>query len=450
MTLPLRPYQEAALQRFLVERRLVLSHAPGAGKTLTAIAAAQALNAQRILVVASALARPTWVREFAKWWPEVQAHGITMRRQTKSGTKKALAARDIAYGASVQVISYNLLGELDAAPRDIVIFDEVHALRNPLSKQSRIAKAYMRAHPQVPALALTATPVPTEVANVWNLVDTLWPSYLGKPTDTGDVSWSFRRNYQHNERNDYGTRWYGAKAEALPALRDKLAPIMHVVTEAEFAQFAPPLFSEILWIDDAAQTPAHVTADWLEAREAEGQTHVGVFTYLHATAGIVAVNAGGWTTYRVDGSMTPEKRAEVLAAAAEAPKALIIATVESVRESISLSFLKAALVFEFRTAPAQAVQFLGRFARADSKTMAPTRVQYAAWPADESRAEKLKERLDAVSELYSTGKKHAELSALMAPRPLTEERLENMFESMFSIFQPNAAARLYETAEDDE
>ena len=441
----LRPYQQAAITRLQAspDKRLLLAWDPGAGKTRGAIEIAKALGAQRILVVASALARPVWRAEFAKWWPEREAHTIRFGRERKSVTKAQARERDEAYAAPVQVVSYALLKGLDGTARDLLILDEVHALRNPLSKQSRMVKAFVRANPATVVVALSATPIPSNVQNVWNLVDTLVPGLLGKATKTGDVSWDFRARYMHRTVNEYGTAYAGVKADALPGLAKRLEPLMHRVTETEFAAFLPPVVASMLYIDEA-RSDADVAADWLEEQVGNERTHIGLFPFNHDLAGALATMAAEFSEYDVfsfTGMQTPEERSRMIAAAREAPRSILIATAESVRESVSLSGVKDALILQWRTTPAQALQLFGRFGRADADKRVTT-IRYVAHPGDESRAEALQGRLDVSAALYEAGPKAELLQSLFAPRPMTEERLEDMMAQMFGTFNEAAVARV--------
>lgn len=74
MTSPLRSYQtDAAIEAAQTIQRsggYYIQHPPGAGKSLTAIAVARLLKAERIVVVCPLVAIGVWHREFAKWWPD--------------------------------------------------------------------------------------------------------------------------------------------------------------------------------------------------------------------------------------------------------------------------------------------------------------------------------------------------------------------------------------------
>lgn len=436
----LRPYQHAAIAKFFSKpnKRLILAHATGSGKTRVALEIARALEAKSVLVVGSAQSRGTWIHEARRWLPEVPFQSILYGPANKSLTKKQHAQRAASYASPYQVVSYSLLKHLlGTGPRDLIVFDEAHALRAPLSQQSRVAKLFMRSLPKVPALLLTATPIPTEVMNLWNLVDTLFPSLLGVEAATGDVSWSFKNKYCQCELREWpggSARYYfGANEENLPELAKRLEPIQHCVSSAEVAQYAPPLNANILWVDEPGVTDADIASDWLDAREADESTHVGLFSWTHKVAEELkdAARNKGWEPVLVTGRMSPEQRQAALDLARRAAKACIVGTAGALAESISLSFIKQALVFEWRATPGQAVQFSGRFARQDSTSPAPTYLLYVARTDDEREANILRQRLEAVSQLYQQDARAEQLQAIMAPRELTESHLALLCQNMF-------------------
>lgn len=442
----LRPYQEEGVRRVLArkDRRLILAWDPGAGKTLGAITIAKALNAKRILVVASALARPVWMAEFAKWSSYIP-HSIRFGKKRKCLTIAHASEKEDSYAADVQVVSYALVKDVGMHRRDLVILDEMHALRNPLSKQSRAVKALLRANPDMPCIGLSASPIPSVIQNIWNPVDTLYPNALGSATRTGDVGYSFKSMYMLREEVSWpggsATHFYGVRNGALKSLSDRIAPFIHRVCEPEFAKYLPPLNASITWVDECEKSNAELAEEWLHVRLAEERTHVGLFSYTRDLAKDMqarAMQVCPENVHYVSGEISPEARAEILAEAAAAPRAIVIATCESVRESISLSFIKNAAIFEWRQTPAQAVQLIGRFARADSTTQAPTFVEYFAHPGDEEKADTLRTRIDTLSKLYAQDPKSQRLAQIMQAPTMTEAKLTDLCSKMFATVNHNA------------
>jgi hypothetical protein len=451
----LRPYQQEAIDWFfaLPKRRAILSHSMGAGKTRTALEIAKRLGAKRILIVCSAMARGTWVRETAKWAPELQLHSIRFGVANGSLTKAQKAEREAAYAADVQVVSYALLKHVDGSPRDLVIADESHRIKSPTSAQGRQFKAYLDAYPDVPALLLTATLVTKEVEDLWHQVECLYPGYFGEAPDTGEVPWSFRRSYMESEEGWEGRKkWFGAKQDALPRLGNKLKPLMHRVTSEEVSKFTPPLHMTMMWVDDPRQKDAAIAKEWLTDKADEGVTHTGAFAWLHETAGLLAAaaRAAGWPVVFVTGSHGPEQRQQLLDEAKAMPRCCVVGTAGSLAESISLSFVREAIVTEWRSSPGQALQFLGRFGRMDSATLAPTYLQFIARTDDSIDAEKLIERLTAVNTLMKADAKSEQLQEMLKPRVLDEALLENIMAASFRTVRLGLANAMIDEGDSDD
>lgn len=435
---PLKPFQLAGIE-FVLARpafRAILAMATGAGKTRTALEIARRLNVKRLLVLGSAQSRAVWPKEAEFWTPELALRSVRFGKGNKSLTKKEAAEREAAYAAPMQVCSFALAKHLDGPPPDLLIVDEAHALKSPTSRQGRLVREYVHANPQMPVLLLTATPAPREIQDIWHLVETIAPGYLGEPTDTHDVPWSFKRQYCLSKEGWQGRKvYYGANTGNLPRLAKKLEPLMFRVSDAEVAAHTPKLNANILWVDEPKIKDFDIATDWMEGREFDESTHIGLFAWTHDTAHKLAdaARARGWPVTLITGHMHPEQRAMALEAAAASPRACIVGTAGSLAESISLSFIKQALVFEWRTTPGQAIQFSGRFARQDSKTMAPTYLLYVARTDDETEAKLLRTRLGAAAALYEQDFRASELQELMAPREMTEERLVQLSAAMFAV-----------------
>ncbi len=439
----LRPYQEAFLKQYAhrPDRRLLMLWATSAGKTLGAIAAAKQLGARRILAIAPAVGRGTWLAEFAKWAPEHAARSIRLGRTRASGvTKKEAAYRAEAYAADVQVISYGLLSHLDTQRYDLIVLDEFHALRAPLSKQSKEVRRIFSANLGTPALALSATGIPTDPKQLWNPLNTFWPNQWGPPQPTGEVSWKFQAMFCEKFQNEHGTMYKGAKSpEALELLARRLDPFVHRVSDREVAAFLPPLHAEALHLDQSLP-PLAVATDWLETLDESARPIL--VTFKRETAYELAEKLGARV---ITGEITPEARVRMLA-----EPGLIVATSESIRESISLSVYTHALIFQWRTSPASAIQLLGRFARQDSADLSrPTYVQYVCFPDDSSRASVLQERVAAVNVVLQKDGKAERLQEIFRPEELTEERVEAMFLSMLGSMRTVNVDEEYEPEADE-
>lgn len=442
----LRPFQSAAVTFYMArpDKRAIFAHATSAGKTLSAIGCAGALGAKRILIVCPAVARGTWKQQFNKW-TSASAHPIQHGRSRTGLSKRVSAARDAAYAAEIQVVSYNLLKQVSTDARDLIIFDEVHALRASLSQQSKIARAYLLAYPGLPALGLTATPIPTEVKQIYNPLDTFWPGQWGKRKPGLDGSWDFEGRYCERVENEHGVSYRGSKSpSALADLSTRLTPYIHRVTDKEVAAFLPPLHASPLWLDER-QASTSVATDWLGLELERGTTHMAIVAFNRETAHELAETLN--SPFLVTGEQTPEQRANVIAACAAAPFGVLVATCESIREAISLSFCQAALIFQWRSSPAQAIQLMGRFRRQDAKDLTtPVRIEYVVMPGEERRAELLSSRIADIQQLMAADSNSEVLQEVFKPRELSEEQTRNLMLKMFENFSPDWA----DWSDDDE
>lgn len=440
---PLRPYQKADVEAFAAhpKRRYMVCHPPGAGKTRIAIECARAIKARSITIVCPALARPVWVAEFQKW-AGITPTTIVAGRTTKSITRVQLAA----YDAPVRVISYGLLGNLADDFRwsdplqDMVIFDEIHNLRSPWSAASNYARKFMASNPGCAALGLTATPIPTKTEQVWHPMQVLFPHWAGRPRVTGnriDVPWSFLSRYCERIENEYGVTYTGPRdEEAMQQLHKHLAPYIRRVEPEVIEQYLPAVDAEPLYVD--TYKFEMWVGEFAEDNLQNGIDHIAIVTYQRDTAQRLYADMSRRFSknlskeqkgvYYFTGNYAPEARAATLEHFLK-HGGILVCTSESIRESIDLSFIKAALICEWRTSPAQALQLLGRFRR-PNKDPRVNRVRYLTMPDDAQRAALLKRRLDAIAHVLSADNSHSKLQQVFNAKTATDDDLEAMLDSL--------------------
>lgn len=171
----LRDYQRdgALWCRMMLSRTggALLADEMGLGKTPQAIAAAAAFECVgqegNRLVVCPAVVVPHWEAEIAKWALDTADYWTVTSWHKFSRQQSKLAKQQWALG----------------------IFDEAHYASNyrggkgPDAKGSGMAKAahaFRKAHPTLPLLALTGTPMSTNPIDLWSIVELLWPSRFGR------------------------------------------------------------------------------------------------------------------------------------------------------------------------------------------------------------------------------------------------------------------------------
>jgi SNF2 family DNA or RNA helicase len=135
----LSPFQRADLDYMLDRERVLCADEPGLGKTPIAIAYANEIRAQRVLVVCPAAIRYQWCRRIKQWStmgtkyavPNLLVYAITSSRY------------GVVEDAAWTVVSYELarhpgiLAALRKIDFDLGIFDEIHYAKDIGSKRSR-------------------------------------------------------------------------------------------------------------------------------------------------------------------------------------------------------------------------------------------------------------------------------------------------------------------------
>ena len=141
---PLQPHQERVLRRIMEQPGLVVAHGLGSGKTLSSIAAADALDMPRNIVVPAAL-QANYLKELQKHREEGGA-GFDIHSLQKLTTDPAAARR---------------------AAKGLMVIDEAHRLRDPATTGHQIFK---KLSPEK-RLLLTASPVYNHPADLASLVN---------------------------------------------------------------------------------------------------------------------------------------------------------------------------------------------------------------------------------------------------------------------------------------
>lgn len=473
-TLQLYPAQAEGVRRFLErpDRRLVLAYGTGVGKTPTAIACVATYlrnctrrvyprGEPRVLVVCPAIVRRHWQREFLRW-AGIEAHPIEMGRARRTGTKAALKARDLAYAAPFQIVSYDLSHEVDATDWDIVILDEVHHLSDCQSKQSRMVAALLRANPGVPVLGLSATLIPTRVEQLWNPMHLLFGDKWGRRPKAGNICWDFAGRYCEMERTEYGTKVGRARDAMMPELKGRLARVCHRLTREDIADDLPPIDCRVLEVpgnglarglqvvgSGVRKRPEieHAAAWYKELPDDISHAvvlcyHRDVGTAIHLE--ILSLLKPGTSCIRIDGTMTTEARVAALDQCEAASRCVLIATSESIREGVRLMWAQKVLFAEWRQSPVKVTQTMGRFQSIGDKRRPQVEVLI-----DESLygpARVLTDRMKVITAALKGSNAERTVSEVFEPKEMSEERLAELTRAMVADYKPKDQ----QWSEDDE
>ena len=204
---PLRPYQEEAARFLLAQQGGVLGLPMAAGKSIVALEVARALGGPT-LVLAPGVARSVWTGtqseagEVRKWWPEADLR-VCQSRTPDPETLKGLGP------SSVVVAHYEIIDAWRTAEKDedgkpilapsrwieplrevgfrVVIADEAHLLKSRRGARTQAVKALCDRRTGF-RVALTGTPIWNRPADLWSLLDFVFPGRFGN-------YWQFCRRY---------------------------------------------------------------------------------------------------------------------------------------------------------------------------------------------------------------------------------------------------------------
>lgn len=440
----LYPPQTEGVRRFIAApapRRFILPWKTGCGKTAAALTCLTYLDAPRTLIVCPAVVRNHWWREVAKWCGKVtQDHTaeICSGRKRKLSAPKA-KAREAAYSAHIQIVSYDLLKEVEATGWGLIILDELHHLAQPLSKQSRFAASLLKANPDANVLGLSATLIPTEVKQLWNPLRLLFgEDAWGRRARTGDVSWDFQMTYCNHEKTEYGMRTWGVRQDRVGQLRERLAPITYPLCREDIASDLPPLDVKLLQIGNTrGDTVKKQAVDWHDQFDPD-DVRKKVILVRHREAarniyGMLGADFKGDLRY-IDGCVDPTKRNEILAQCEAAERCTLIGTHESLMEGVRLMWAEQVLIAEWSQSPGRMLQLLGRFNSIGSQA----RPQVTILCSDHSygAAQTLIDRTKAVTDTLGDTPTESTITDTFAAAAKVEDASPDTWRALFNSQKP--------------
>lgn len=257
MDLPDRPYQQEGA-RFLADRQnALLAFDTRLGKTRTALRAAQLVQAQRVLVIAPAIARIAWKIEA----PLVTNLPLQVMAPGAQPAEIAVTAHRILMVLSYDTFSLDRHGWLDALlkgpPWDVLILDECQYLKSAGSNRTIAIYGKLRHH-AVRTWCLSATPTPNHAGEMWPHAKALWPEALPEGVSSRHA---FEDRYCNVELTPYGRRIKGSRNQR--ELRDRLAPFVLRKRKRDVFRDMPRMAHSMIPLD---MTPGKLEpGEWDEA-----------------------------------------------------------------------------------------------------------------------------------------------------------------------------------------
>ncbi len=319
----LRVYQEFGTRYILRQGKVLLGDEMGLGKTVQAIAAMVSLNtlgATHFMVVCPASVLVNWTREITKF----SALAVTPIR---GGDQTALKRWMEKGGAAVTTYeSISRFGLPEDFRFDMLIADEAHYAKNPAARRTQALLALRKRVERV--LFMTGTPLENRVDEMCFLVSCLRPDIAGQVQKMKYIS-------------------------SAPQFREKLAPVYLRRTREDVLSELPELIEKEQWCE---MGPAEWTAYMLavaaqnfmamrqvswdvgdlkhsskakrllelcdEARE-DGRKLI-VFSYFRETIRAVQGLLGRRALEPITGSVSPQRRQEIVDAFAEAEDGAVL------------------------------------------------------------------------------------------------------------------------------
>lgn len=191
------PEQKAAADFVIENKRCALWMMPGLGKTLATISAIEALNLQRILVVAPLRCCVlVWPEELEKWLPGAEYRHI---KGTPDKRISQLIGNEPFHLINYELLDWLLRWDPDVFTRyDMVVFDESSKLKSWATRRFKALKKPILKAKRV--VELTGTPAPNGLLGVWSQL------YL---LDQGASLGKFISHYKQNyfDQDYMGWNW---------------------------------------------------------------------------------------------------------------------------------------------------------------------------------------------------------------------------------------------------
>ncbi len=321
----LRRYQEWGVKYILHQKRVLLGDEMGLGKTVQAIAAMTSLRnngATRFVVVCPASVLANWCREINKHsdLPVIMVHGANRAASLSQWVEKG----------GVAVTTYETTGFFtleDDFRFDCMVVDEAHYIKNPDAQRSINVKKLCEKAERL--LFMTGTAIENKVDEMISLIQVLQPEVAAQIKKMAFMSSApqFREGvapvYYRRRRED-----------VLTELPEKLETMEWCTLSGEEEQLYEQAVLDkkyadarrVSWnVDDLANScKANRMRELLGEAQQEGRKMI-VFSFFLDTIRKVCALLGEQCIGPITGSVTPQRRQEMIDEFNEAPAGAVLA-----------------------------------------------------------------------------------------------------------------------------
>lgn len=452
--------------RFLADRDYaLLADEMGLGKTAQALCAAEErlVTARRwdnydtpmVLILCPALAKRHWAREVRRWTGYEAAILDGLKTRELPQARYLIANYDILLGQRRRDDAGKLQAKeglegwgkvLKSQMPPIVILDEAHLLRGEKSQRTKMVKELCR-HTTV-VWALTGTPMPNKVRDLWALGDIVTGGLLGS-------YWDFVKAYCGAYQGQYGMVVDGESR--LDELQKRLGFWMLGRDKASVGLQLPEKRREVQIVDvgrvDIRMGPSshirertNIVASALratarakrqavidmakEALDAGQKVVIGV--YLREQAEEIGKALAGYSGVAVSGDASPEQR-DIWAQGfrEQFGACFFVCTIDSMQLAISLVGADLVIVGDLTWDPTKLLQFEGRAHRIGSGKPVLIRYLVAAGTIDEAVQESVIDKLDVIGQaLGATSDQNSLTAQLGRDTSTTEQIIDRLFQRL--------------------
>ncbi|MCG7338854.1 DEAD/DEAH box helicase [Staphylococcus sp. ACRSN] len=156
---------------------------PGSGKTSTVYGMyaylSQNKSVNKIIMIGPLNSFGSWIDEFTSCFGEKAKLNYLNIKESNSGNEKRKQLKYDSGGRNLILLNYEVLESVEEEVKNIIdehtliVFDEVHRIKNPSGKRASFALNIIENARYV--VALTGTPIPNGYQDIYNLLNLLYP-----------------------------------------------------------------------------------------------------------------------------------------------------------------------------------------------------------------------------------------------------------------------------------